>query len=115
MTDIKPGAEEHARALARQIATMHFGKEPMVAFPFENDCQRIIAAALRQSAAEEIARLTRLLSDLTTAAGRLAFAAETSGGVAGRDDGLCIELDRIAQPLGAARAALRVLSEITND
>ena len=35
-----------ARKVARMIATEHFGKEPMIAFPFENKCQELILDAL---------------------------------------------------------------------
>lgn len=46
--------------------------------------------------------LDRLIKD----ASRLSVAAQTTGGVAGRDEGLCAEIDRTADSIVFARAAL---------
>src|SRR5208283_4310066 len=60
----------------------------------------------RDAALARIAELEAALLKLIKASSRLAIAAQTTGGVAGRDEGLCLEIDRLAQPLGEARAAL---------
>jgi hypothetical protein len=57
-------------------------------------------------------RAKEAFGPLIKAASRLAVAAQTTGGVAGRDEGLCAEIDRLAQPLGKARS---VLSELSAD
>lgn len=48
--------QRQARKIARQIATDHFGSEPMIAFPFENRCQELIFAALRDLDAQSAER-----------------------------------------------------------
>ena len=53
-----------ARRLARVIATEHFGKEPIVAFPFENFCQERIADVLDSALAAIRAENERLKLDL---------------------------------------------------
>ncbi len=65
-----------------------------------------------QEADAKLDRAKEALEPLIKAASRLAVAAQTTGGVAGRDEGLCAEIDRIARLLGEARA---VLSELSAD
>ena len=62
----------------------------------ERDAHLIAAAPMMAEA----------LDSLIRAAARLSVAAQTTGGVAGRDEGLCAEIDRLANPLGQARSIL---------
>ena len=58
------------------------------------------------AAADAIEAYEAALRELVSVSSRLAVAAQTTGGVAGRDEGLCAEIDRLAQPLEEARIAL---------
>lgn len=66
-------------------------------------------AALRSA----LVKAGEVLEPLIKASARLSIAAQTTGGVAGRDEGLCAEIDRIAQPLGSARATLTEIRKLT--
>src|SRR5208283_1046808 len=68
--------------------------------------ERIAKLDDAKNALARVAELEAALGKLIKASSRLAIAAQTTGGVAGRDEGLCLEIDRLAQPLGEARAAL---------
>jgi len=59
----------------------------------------------RDEARAENERLQEALDELIIAAKRLSVAAQTSGGTAGRDEGLCDAIDYIATAL--SRAALQ--------
>lgn len=62
--------------------------------------------ARAQSAEAALAELRGAARKLAKAAARLSIAAQTTGGVAGRDEGLCAEIDRLSQPLGVVRALI---------
>ncbi len=51
-------------------------------------------------------RVRPALAELIAAASRLSIAAQTTGGTAGRDEGLCKAIDLLAPHIEAARAAL---------
>jgi chromosome segregation ATPase len=93
-----PPADQERDHLAEQCATL--GKEN-ASFSTENERLRA-----------KLDRAKEAFGPLIKAASRLAVAAQTTGGVAGRDEGLCAEIDRLAQPLGKARS---VLSELSAD
>jgi hypothetical protein len=65
MSDVQRQSEDAktARRIARQIATEHFGKEPIIAFPFENLCQKLIHTALTTVRAEERERCAKVADD----------------------------------------------------
>ena len=59
----------------------------------------------------KIKNMLAVLGSLIGASARLSIAAQTTGGVAGRDEGLCEAIDNLVQPLANARAAATALKE----